>query len=151
MTINGLPIPDASAYLAPSTAASSSGPEEQHEPFDGRKRARVEELARQEEDLLREIAELKRRAPSAAATAYAEHFRVAVAADEEAAAAARERATVADNQRLLELEPLDRQSGVEQSFAETVERLGSLKREMPAAVAKMERARVAGEYVVTER
>ena len=44
---------------------------------------------------------------------------------------------------------LERQEGVEEGFRNAVEGLGRLKREMPAVVARMERARVAGEYVVT--
>lgn len=47
--------------------------------------------------------------------------------------------------------PLERQEDVEAAYAGVVDTLGRLKREMPATVAKMERARVAGEYVVTER
>jgi len=45
---------------------------------------------------------------------------------------------------------LDRQEELEKEFATTVETLGRLKREMPATVAKMERARVAAGYVATE-
>jgi kinetochor protein Mis14/NSL1 len=43
---------------------------------------------------------------------------------------------------------LERQADVEGKFKEAVEWLGRLKRDMPATVAKMERARVAGGYVV---
>lgn len=157
----------------------------QYEPFDARKRARVEELARQEEDLMREIAALKRKLAGAAAQDYAEGFWDGVQKDEVALAAARERAlqqiggggsgvghgddglenTAApaaeagdeskkDRKKTL-LEgvdgPLDRQAEVQSTYAGVVDTLGRLKREMPATVAKMERARVAGEYVVTER
>jgi len=45
---------------------------------------------------------------------------------------------------------LERQEGVEGEWRKAVEGLARLKRDMPAVVAKMERARVAGEYVVTE-
>lgn len=47
--------------------------------------------------------------------------------------------------------PLERQADVERGYGGLVETLSRLKRDMPATVAKMERARVAGEYVVTER
>jgi kinetochor protein Mis14/NSL1 len=57
----------------------------------------------------------------------------------------------ADQSESLGLEPLERQDGVERGFAGAVAALGKLKKEMPATVARMERARVAGEYVVTER
>lgn len=167
----------------------------QYEPFDGRKRLRVEELAREEEDLMREVAALKRRVPAAAAAAYADGFREGVRADEEALARARAVATSlveadgdASNDKdsnnntdtngaegegagdadgagggrggrkrrkkttLLDgTGPLERQADVERGYGGLVETLSRLKRDMPATVAKMERARVAGEYVVTER
>lgn len=156
----------------------------QYEAFDARKRARVEELAREEEDLMREIAALKRRVPAATAKGFAEGFWEGVRADEEALGRARERAVAAvvgaggrrgddgdvDEQRgkdedeqkssnssnkakamLDGIGPLERQADVEAGYGGVVDTLGRLKREMPATVAKMERARVAGEYVVTER
>ena len=123
----------------------------------------MEALAREEEDLLREIAALKRRVPAATAAAAAEQFRAGIAADEEALERARDAAqalskggegsAAAAGVRggALVLGPLERQDDVEAGFAGAVAALGKLKREMPATVAKMERARVAGEYVVTER
>lgn len=45
---------------------------------------------------------------------------------------------------------LQRQEGVEGGFKSAVQGLNRLKRDMPAVVAKMERARVAGEYVVSK-
>lgn len=51
----------------------------------------------------------------------------------------------------LKIPPLERQEAVEKSFENAVRGLGRLKKEMPAVVARMERARKAGEYVVTER
>ncbi|KAI3401130.1 hypothetical protein diail_276 [Diaporthe ilicicola] len=151
--------------------------EVQYEAFDGRKRARVEELAREEEDLMREIAALKRRVPAAAAAGFADGFWEGVRADEAALARAREEVVGAlgddagqeeevgegeeggvkkrDSKKtkpvLDDIGPLERQAGVEAGYEGIVGTLGRLKREMPATVAKMERARVAGEYVVTER
>lgn len=150
----------------------------QYEAFDARRRARVEELAREEEDLMREIAALKRRVPAAAAKGFADGFWEGVKADEEALGRAREVAAAAvavdrrggDNddkndegqegdaektsraKAILDgIGPLERQADVEAGYGGVVETLGRMKREMPATVAKMERARVAGEYVVTER
>lgn len=51
----------------------------------------------------------------------------------------------------LVIEPLERQEALEAGFGNAVRGLGRLKREMPAVVARMEKARKAGEYVVTER
>lgn len=173
---------DPSRFLSSSnpTASAELLPEEQYEPFDARKRARVEELAREEEDLLRSIASLKRRVPAATANTWAESTKSAIVVDEKMLEAARER-VIADltgqtttqestegegeenadvagerkKKRML-LEdigplPLERQDGVEEEYKEAVETLGRLKRDMPATVAKMERARVAGGYVVTGR
>lgn len=138
-----------------------STPEEviQFEPFDARKRARVEELAREEEDLMREIASLKKTVPAATAKQYAETFWAGLQEDQEGFEAAK--ASVGEEQGgeekkkqrvLLEgLGQVERREDIEKGYRGVVETLGRLKREMPATVAKMERARVAGEYVVTER
>lgn len=147
----------------------------QYEAFDARRRARVEELAREEEDLMREIASLKRRVPGAAAKGFAEGFWEGVRADEEALERAREGAVAdaaaaaveageeeeeegaegeekkASKAMLGGIGPLERQADVEAGYGGVVDTLGRMRREMPATVAKMERARVAGEYVVTGR
>lgn len=163
------------------TRSSKKEPVEvvQYEPFDARKRARVEELARQEEDLMREIAALKRKLPGAAAQGFTEGFWDGVQKDEAAFAAAKERAmqellvagdpgdgeaqeedtasAAAGRKKTPRVlldgvnNPLERQTEVQRTYAGVVDTLGRLKREMPATVAKMERARIAGEYVVTER
>ncbi|POS72005.1 hypothetical protein DHEL01_v209597, partial [Diaporthe helianthi] len=167
------------------TNAQSAEEVVQYEAFDGRKRARVEELAREEEDLMREIAALKRRVPATTAKGFAEGFWEGLRADEEALGRAREGAVAAvaggggrrhddkgqqgkeeageeegeegvrkrrkPNAMLDGIGPLERQARVEAGHRGVVDTLGRLKREMPATVAKMERARVAGEYVVTER
>ncbi|KAI8946042.1 hypothetical protein F4801DRAFT_92668 [Xylaria longipes] len=180
LTINGLPV-DASHFLSPGTssgAAASSEPEEVFEPFDARKRARVEALTAEEEDLLRDIAQLKKSVPGAVAGSWAEAARKGVRDDEEAlekanaaalarfgkttaAAAAAASGAVGESApgaatgagagRGLAINPLERQDDVERGFENAVRGLGRLKKEMPAVVARMERARKAGEYVVTER
>lgn len=121
----------------------------------------MEDLAREEEDLLRSIATLKRRIPFTTATNWATQSREGIAADEAALEAARERAVAAQTggsegeaTRKVSFEgigPLERQESVEGGYAGAVDALGRLKRDMPATVAKMERARVAGGYVVTRR
>lgn len=123
----------------------------EYEPFDSRKRDRIEELVSQEEDLLRSIAQLKRRVPRATAARWAEAAAEGLAADEAALGAARARVDEegeASGRKALEgMGELDRQDAVEGRFRDAVETLGRLKRDMPAAVAKMERARVAAGYV----
>lgn len=85
-----------------------------------------------------------------------EDLRERVAKDASAAAAAEADAdeagtTTADTRKGPPLAVrLQRQEGVEGSFKTAVQGLNRLKRDMPAVVAKMERARVAGEYVVSK-
>jgi len=126
----------------------------QYEPFDARKRYRIEDLAREEEELLRSIASLKRRVPSATASAFANATKAGIESDEAALERARARVeaegVMSGSEAVEGLDGLERQDEVECAFERTVETLGRLKREMPATVAKMERARVAAGYVATE-
>ncbi|KAJ4388099.1 hypothetical protein N0V93_008704 [Gnomoniopsis smithogilvyi] len=197
LCINGFDL-DAKTFPAVYLASPNNNnnnthaaPEEivQFEPFDARKRARVEELAREEEDLMREIATLKKTVPAATAKQYAETFWSGLQGDQEGFEAAKvsvvggeeeeeeevvetekekeeqeqeeeegEKKTTKKtkkkkNKRVLleDLGQVERQEDVEKGYRGVVETLGRLKREMPATVARMERARVAGEYVLTER
>jgi kinetochor protein Mis14/NSL1 len=182
---------DASHFLSEdylSGPANSREPEEVFEPFDARKRARVEALTAEEEDLLRDIAALKKSIPGTVASAWAEAVRKGIKDDEEtlervngvvtaqfgknptaasgesATATATEAAAASESESSskatkkevangsgLVIMPLERQDEVETSFEAAVRGLGRLKKEMPAVVARMERARKAGEYVITER
>ncbi|KAK6088053.1 hypothetical protein SCUP234_01119 [Seiridium cupressi] len=168
LSINGLSIDDISpdlAILSPTYDPSSNGsnpaePDVVYTPFDPRLRQRVEELTREEEDLLRDIAALKKSVPGNAASAYTEAFKKSLKQDEEALGAAKERhaanGTEADEDteqggERLNLDRLERQEDVERAYGRAVEGLERLKRDMPAIVARMERARGAGSYVVTEK
>ncbi|KZL80433.1 kinetochore protein [Colletotrichum incanum] len=150
LSINGLDA-DPAAFLS---ANPSDEPEEAYEPWDSRLRQRAEDLAREEEDLLNEIAALKRSVPGAVAAAATQDFKTAAAADEaalEAAKKAKEDEAKEIEAEVLPLEDMERRAEVKEAFGGAVGALGRLKKEMPATVAKMERARVAGEYTVTER
>lgn len=164
LSINGFDLDGKTfpaVYLSHSSTTTNSAdnndpsePQEiiQHHPFDARLRARVEALARDEEDLMRELATLKKTLPAAAAREYGEGFWAGVKADEEGFARAKE-ATAVDEKRgeMLQAGKGERLADVEGTHRGVVGTLGRLRREMPAVNAKMERARVAGEYVVTER
>ncbi|KAK7954083.1 hypothetical protein PG996_014969 [Apiospora saccharicola] len=182
LSINGMPV-DPSQLSSNSTYSSSGNPAEPevvYTPFDARKRARVEELTREEEDLLRDIAHLKKTVPGAAATAWVTGVQAGIKADEEALEAlksadeqaqaeAQAAATATGDEKQqqqkkrkrkqkdgteevgLRVEGLERQAEVERQYGEAVAGLQRLKKEMPSIVAKMERARGAGGYVVTER
>lgn len=153
LTINGLPVPP-TAIVA---AAAAMPPDTVYEPFDTRKRRQVADLITQEEKLLEDVAALKRSVPAKVAAEHAERVRAAMRQDEEDlrqrvardAAAAEASAAAAPGGLLPGVATLQRQEGVEDGFRSAVQGLGRLKRDMPAVVAKMERARVAGEYVVT--
>ncbi|KAI3551418.1 hypothetical protein CABS01_15074 [Colletotrichum abscissum] len=151
LSINGMDT-DPSTFLSNNTP--SDEPEEAYEPWDARLRQRVEDLAREEEDLLNEIAALKKSVPGAIAAATTNEFRAAAAADEaafEAAKKAKEDEAREMEAEVLPLEAMERRGEVKEAFGGAVGGLGRLKKTMPATVAKMERARVAGEYTVTER
>ncbi|KAJ1325804.1 kinetochor protein Mis14/NSL1 [Microdochium nivale] len=163
LSINGLDIDPAQIPHLQESSSSSSGnplqPEEVFEPFDARKRQRVEDLSREEEDLLRDIAHLKKSVPRVAASSWVEAARSGTKADEEALEAANQRAREAADNRDdltegkggLRVDLLERQADVEAAYDQAVQGLIRLKRDMPAVVARMERARGAGEYVISGR
>lgn len=92
---------------------------------------------------------MKRSVPGKAAAEQAAHVRDAMTRDEEAVEVRkREVALRAEGEATLQVDRLERQDGVEVGFKGAIEALGRLKRDMPSVVAKMERARVAGEYVL---
>ncbi|KAI1462861.1 hypothetical protein F4805DRAFT_472071 [Annulohypoxylon moriforme] len=151
LSINGMPV-DAAHFLL------SDGPADAvvFEPFDARKRARVEELSREEEDLLRDIAALKKSMPGAAAQAWANAACRSIADDEQALTATNKQSSSAKDLSVNSgaanaRSPFVHQDEVEASYANAVAGLARLKREMPSAIAKIERAKSAGEYVITEQ
>ncbi|KAH7146359.1 hypothetical protein EDB81DRAFT_794979 [Dactylonectria macrodidyma] len=146
LTINGLQV-DPESFLAES-ADGAIDPD--YEPFDSRKRRRVAELITQEEKLLEDVAALKRSVPATAAATRAEQLSDSLKRDDDALEAHKIQAAAEAAKVELDIQVLERQEGVEAGFRKAVEGLGRLKRDMPAVVAKMERARVAGEYVVTQ-
>ncbi|KAI0143653.1 hypothetical protein GGR57DRAFT_346245 [Xylariaceae sp. FL1272] len=149
LTINGLDVP-MSTVSQSSPQSKNTEPEEVYESFDGRKRARVEALTAEEEDLLRDIAQLKKSVPGTVATAWADASKKGIRADEEQLEKVLEKVSGEEGAK-LDVKNLERQDEVELSLKDAVRGLGRLKREMPAVVARMERARKAGEYVATER
>ncbi|KAK8066250.1 hypothetical protein PG997_012997 [Apiospora hydei] len=173
LSINGMPV-DPTQLSSNATYSSSGNPAEPEV-----------ELTREEEDLLRDIAHLKKTVPGAAAAAWVTGVQAGIKADEEAlealkaadeqaqaeaqAAAATTNGDETQQQQQqqqkkrkrkqkdgaeetgLRVEGLERQAEVERRYGEAVAGLERLKKEMPSIVAKMERARGAGGYVVTER
>lgn len=148
LSINGLPVPD---NLVAGGASAQDLDDTAYEPFDTRKRQRIADLTAKEERLLEEVAALKRSVPAAAAARQAARVRKGLDRDEELLrrrVASSSAAAAAEDG--LPVSAMPRQDGVEEAFAGASTALGRLKRDMPAVMAKMQRARVAGEYVVTE-
>ncbi|KAI1068792.1 hypothetical protein LB507_006575 [Fusarium sp. FIESC RH6] len=145
LSINGMPVvPD--TFLSETPAELESV----YEPFDTRKRRRVADLITQEEKLLEDVAALKRTVPTTAAANQAEQLRDSLKRDDDMLEARKKQIAAEAAAIEFDVHLLERQDGVEAGFRNAVAGLGRLKREMPAVVAKMERARVAGEYVVTQ-
>ena len=167
LTINGLPVDPAPFWddeddddgartgKKGKKGKKKQAPVEETEPFDTRKRQRVEDLSREEEDLLRDIALLKRRVPAAAVRTLEQALSAQLAADDAATAALEEvlqQQRAADEAAEAEAEANSQDTTLSAaSFSEAVAGLGRLKQAMPATVARMERARVAGDYAVAER
>ncbi|KAK4224568.1 hypothetical protein QBC38DRAFT_485241 [Podospora fimiseda] len=156
LTINGLPL--TTLPTTPDANSSSSSnpdpePEIQYTPFDPRKRDKIESLVSQEEDLLRSIASLKRKVPSSVAKTYLTQTNQGIENDDEFIESLITKKIRIEGQengkKVLEgMGPLERQEDVERTFKEGVEGLGKLKKNLPSVVAKMERAKGAGGYVL---
>ncbi|CAK7266268.1 hypothetical protein SEPCBS119000_001939 [Sporothrix epigloea] len=166
LSVNGLPVDpepfwdagdkdSANASKQTKKGKKSQAPMEETEPFDTRKRQRVEDLSREEEDLLRDIALLKRRVPLAAVRAREQALSGQLAADDAAVAALEEvlqQQKAADQAAEADADANSQETtSSAASFSSAVAGLGRLKQAMPATVARMERARVAGDYAVAER
>ncbi len=116
--------------------------------MDGKLHSRAAELYRREEDLLEEIAALKREVPRQAAANWREALKGGIELDEEASRNA-ERANDGQDVK-LEIGKQERQEQVERTWGKGIEGLGRLKREMPGTTARMERAKRAADYVLAD-
>lgn len=100
---------------------------------------------------------MKKSVPGQVASSRARRSADATKRDEEAlreriATDAEEMAEGSEGRRrMLDLGPLERQEGVEERHGDAVSGLGRTRRVMPSTVARMERARVAGEYYISGR
>ena len=183
LTINGLDV-SASQFLPPlncpqDQSATSPGRDSEpvvvFEPYDNSKRARVEELSREEEDLLRDIVELKRKVPAAVASRFASSAAERLKVDDETLASLVSTLSAIDDpegstealaanpknsgsgaarscsaKSTVEIKPLAGQDEIDRAFGDAVTGLGRLKKDMPSTVAKMDQARLAGEYTVSQ-
>ncbi len=153
LAINGLPVPTPlSTKIASKNPAQ---PQITYEPFDDSAHQRLLDLAREEEDLLAEIATLKRKVPSHVAARFGDLSRSSLDTDDALLdrVVDETKTNILNNPPLEEMvagQLLERQENIETAYTRATGGLASLQREMPSVVAKMERARVAGEYVLAE-
>ena len=120
---------------------------EEHEPFDPRLWEKAKELARQEEDLIDEIAALRRKMPSVAVENVKGVYKDGMEDDERMLNVVVER--VKEERGGLGLGELERREDVEAGWRRGVRGLEGLKGSLPEYVAKAERAGKAEEYVVS--
>ncbi len=123
---------------------------EEHEPLNSKLFDRAKQLARQEEDLIEEIAALRRRMPAMAVEAAKGAYKDGIEGDEVKLRTALDSVREQEKQGAdLEVQSLERQEAVEESWTRGVKGLENLKRTMPETVAKKERAERAENYVIT--
>ena len=99
----------------------------------------------------RDIAKLKKSTPAHAAAAWAQALQAGLRADDEALEHAKQADAAAAAANGLAIQEHERQAELEKRYADAVAGLERLKKDMPSVVARLERARGAGGYVVTER
>jgi kinetochor protein Mis14/NSL1 len=129
---------------------------EEHEPFDPRLWEKAKDLARQEEDLIEEIAALRRKMPGVAVENYRGVFKGGMEDDERVLNAVIEGVKERDtgigweNRGGMGVGTLERRDDVEAGWRRGVKGLEGLKGSLPEMVAKAERARKAEDYVLSQ-
>ncbi|KAK2628984.1 hypothetical protein QTJ16_002087 [Diplocarpon rosae] len=146
MTINGLnPSPELLESILASTSTNPTIEIEEHEPFNTKLFERAKDLARQEEDLIEEIAALRRKVPFQVAENVKKEFKEGLEGDERLLKALEENREHGEAD--LGVGRLERQDDVEKGWAKGVHGLEGLMRTMPETVARKERAEKAEAYV----
>ena len=123
---------------------------EEHEPFDPRLWEKAKQAAREEEDLIEEIAALRRKVPGIAVENARSAWKRGLEEDESVLAQvvqeARKRGLEED--RRIGVGTLERGDEVEAAWSRGVQGLEGLKGSLPETVAKAERAGRAEGYVL---
>ncbi|KAG4436998.1 hypothetical protein IFR05_007502 [Cadophora sp. M221] len=146
ITINGMnPSPDLLSSILSTTSTNPILEIEEHEPFNTKLFERAKDLARQEEDLIEEIATLRRKVPGKVAEKVKREYREGVEADEAVLASLEEQRE--REHADLGVGRLERQEQVEKGWEKGVKGLEGLMRTMPETVARKERAEKAEAYV----
>jgi len=140
MTINGL---EPSRELIDNILVNSTSPLhheiEEHEPFNTKMFERAKELARQEEELIEEIAALRRKIPVVVMENARRVYKEGMEEDEEQLKR-REELLKETRSAQMGLIALERQEAVEKNWENGIKGLERLMKTMPETVAKKERA-----------
>jgi kinetochor protein Mis14/NSL1 len=135
---------------------SSSSPQtgiiEEHEPFNHKLFEKAKDNARQEEDLIEEIARLRRNVPPAVVEKNKKRFKEEGEADDEGLKTLEIKMSDAEKDRriggtVLGIGRLERQDAVEQNWGQGIKGLERVLATLPEVVARCERASKAEEYV----
>ncbi|KAH9215042.1 hypothetical protein DL95DRAFT_435786 [Leptodontidium sp. 2 PMI_412] len=146
ITINGMnPSPDLLSSILSTTSTNPILEIEEHEPFNTKLFERAKDLARQEEDLIEEIAALRRKVPGSVAENVKREYKEGVEADEAVLSRLEEQREMGHAD--LGVGRLERQTQVEKGWEKGVKGLEGLMRTMPETVARKERAEKAEAYV----
>jgi len=151
ISINGLaPSPALISSSFANSASTNATSIEEHEPLNSKLFSRAKDLARQEEDLVEEIAALRRTMPAVTVEEARGAYKKGMEADEDRLARELERIQAEEGTQRADLRvrELERQEAVEGSWDKGVRGLEKLKRAMPETVAKKERAARAEQYVL---
>ncbi|KAH6721276.1 hypothetical protein BKA61DRAFT_154402 [Leptodontidium sp. MPI-SDFR-AT-0119] len=146
ITINGMnPSPDLLSSILSTTSTNPILEIEEHEPFNTKLFERAKDLARQEEDLIEEIAALRRKVPGSVAENVKREYKEGVEADEAVLSRLEEQREMGHAD--LGVGRLERQTQVEKGWEKGVKGLEGLMRTMSETVARKERAEKAEAYV----
>jgi kinetochor protein Mis14/NSL1 len=122
---------------------------EEHEPFNTKLFEKAKDLARQEEDLIEEIAALRRKMPGVVVEGVKRDYKEGVEGDEEVLRRVEDRDVVKEKGDVVGIGKLQRQDNVEERWQKGIKGLEGLMRSMPEMVARKERAEKAENYVVS--
>ncbi len=122
---------------------------EEHEPFNTKLFERAKDLARQEEDLIEEIAALRRKMPGVVTDNVKKDYKEGIETDERILRVVEEKVVQGERGTAdMGIERLERQDQVEANWGKGVKGLEGLMRTLPETVARKEKAERAEEYVI---
>ncbi|RKF72920.1 putative kinetochore protein [Golovinomyces cichoracearum] len=149
ITINGLEPTQSSLDTIIKSKVNTTATEiEEYEPFDSRLFQKAQKLAHQEEDLIEEIATLRRTIPRQLITSTKAEFKDSLEKDESLLKSLEDHLKTSQTTSAnLGLVALERQDAIERDWNKGVQGLGALMRSLPEMVAKKSRADEVEKYV----